>query len=74
MSSLEISQNVINVLCLIRMSWEENCSKIIRMSWTTIRQTRVDDFEMFLIGYNLIRELHELSMETKSDEGNILGK
>ena len=23
------------------MSWEDHCQKIIRMSWTTIRHTRV---------------------------------
>ena len=32
---------LINVLSLIRMSWEEKCWKIIRMSWTSIRNTRV---------------------------------
>ena len=30
-----------NVLSLIRMSWEEKCLKIIIMSWTAIRATRV---------------------------------
>ena len=38
----EIFPKLITVLSLIRMSWEEKCWKIIRMSWTSIRNTRVD--------------------------------
>ena len=30
------SSKLINVLLQIRLSWEENCPKIIRMSWTII--------------------------------------
>ena len=35
-------QNLISILSLIRMSWEKKSLKRIRMSWTTIREVRVD--------------------------------
>ena len=40
-SCWEICEKLIIVLPLIRVSWEENWRKIIRMSWTTIREIRV---------------------------------
>ena len=45
----------LNVLSLIRASWEENCLKIIRMSWTSIRNSKVIDLTLlFSIHQQLI--------------------
>ena len=37
----EICEKTIAILSLIRTSWDKKCWKIIRMSWTSIRNTRV---------------------------------
>ena len=37
----KFKKKLINVLSLIRASWEEKCWKIIRISWTSIRETKV---------------------------------
>ena len=51
---LKIFLQSINVLTLIRMSWEEKFLKIIRMSWTAIRVTRVcSRNELFSHGQNI---------------------
>ena len=38
---LWIYEKIVAILSLLRTSWDEKCWKIIRMSWTSIRNTRV---------------------------------